>query len=164
MLTDRELSRFMAKVDKSGGEGACWIWTASRRSGYGQFAVKSAGRPLLAHRLMFEISRGPIPAGMDCRHSCDVRECVNPRHLFIGTRAENLIDMTNKGRRAIGSRHGRSRIDEADVAVIRSRRSRGDAIDSIAADFGLSPSHVYDVARGKKWRHVALMPCTGNSR
>lgn len=95
--------RFWPKVDSSGGPGACWTWTASCKiKGYGQISAGGRERPLLAHRVAWEITNGPIGVGSVVCHSCDNPKCCNPAHLFLGTQAENLQDMTDKGRRCSG--------------------------------------------------------------
>lgn len=69
--------RFWAKVDTSGD---CWLWTASKNAGgYGQFATKH--RPMLAHRLAWQLANGFIPDGKQLDHLCRNRACVNPDHL-----------------------------------------------------------------------------------
>lgn len=78
--------RFWAKVDKS---GECWPWTATiDRYGYGTFWL---GRKVGAHRAAYELTRGPIPAGMDIDHLCRNRACVNPDHLEPVTRRVNVL-------------------------------------------------------------------------
>ena len=97
--------RFWAKVDRSGGPDACWIWTGGRKGrGYGEFYKDH--RLLGAHRVAWELAIGPIPNGLDCLHSCDNPPCCNPAHLFLGTQADNNADMVAKGRDARGDKNG----------------------------------------------------------
>lgn len=82
----------------------CWLWVASLNvHGYGRFWEK--GRHVMAHRLMWEIHRGPIPKGLVVLHRCDTPPCVNLEHLTLGTQTENVRDMFAKGRD--GNQHRR---------------------------------------------------------
>jgi hypothetical protein len=88
-------AHFWARVNKTDD---CWLWMGSRnalRYGYGVYG--KGGK--YAHRLSWEIHHGrPIPPGMNILHRCDNPPCVNPDHLFLGTQADNVVDMVRKGR------------------------------------------------------------------
>lgn len=77
-------------------ESGCWLWTGSSRKGYGRLRYQS--KMLGAHRFSYLMFKGEIPKGLFVCHRCDVTECVNPDHLFLGTNSENLKDAFNKGR------------------------------------------------------------------
>lgn len=86
--------RFWPKVDKSGD---CWLWTgATYPSGYGEFMFDTS--IVAAHRAAWRLTRGSIPEGTLVLHRCDVRACVNPAHLFLGSQLDNMRDMAHKGR------------------------------------------------------------------
>ena len=87
--------RFWRKVDKS---GECWLWQGATycRMHYGCLGI--GGRTTRAHRFSWELHNGPIPDGLCVLHRCDVPRCVNPDHLFLGTKLDNMKDRTAKGR------------------------------------------------------------------
>lgn len=134
----------------------CWLWPGKRNShGYGYKCVRR--RAVGAHRLAYEAANGPIPAGLYVCHRCDVRHCVNPAHLFLGTAADNNADREAKGRTrpARGERQWLAKLTEPAVRDAKQRRAAGEAIKSIAADYGVGYRAIYDAVRGKNWSHVA---------
>lgn len=88
--------RFWAKVDVRSID-ECWLWTASTNdTGYGMFMFN--GAPFGAHRMSWAIENQKLPGKLDVCHTCDRPSCVNPKHLWLGTRKQNHRDMVRKGR------------------------------------------------------------------
>lgn len=152
-MDERTIARFWSKVDKSAGGDGCWIWTCNKtQSGYGR--INTAGKQVRAHRVSWELANGPAPADACVCHRCDVRDCVNPSHLFLGTQAENSADRHAKGRSLRGEAHGFTKLNNHLVREIRRMRSDGVSIRSIARQIGVGSSAVSSVVLGKTWSHV----------
>ena len=73
----------------------CWIWTLSLSEGYGQLYWNGFGGR--AHRVSYQAFVGPIPAGAQVQHKCDRKDCINPKHLYLGTQAQNVADHFSRG-------------------------------------------------------------------
>ncbi len=132
----------------------CQLWLAAvNASGYGIIGHK--GRSVLAHRLSWEESNGPIPAGLHALHKCDVPGCINPAHLFLGTNADNVADKCRKGRAIgegpVGEDHPHAKLSEAIVRVIR-LSDRGQA--ALAREYGVSQATISLIKARKHWAHV----------
>jgi len=144
------LERFWSKAS-IGATDECWEWLASKLpAGYGRFWI--AGKLCYAHRLSWQLAYGDIPDGMDVCHHCDNPDCVNPRHLFIGTRADNMQDAVNKGRVHLGEADGMSKLTREDVLGIRKLLVEGKRTQrEIGADFGVSQMTVSYINTGQRW-------------
>lgn len=146
--------RFMSKVAQQAD--GCWLWTASLRNphGYGKIAV--GRRMLLAHRVAYELFRGEVPHGMCVLHRCDVRLCVNPDHLWLGTVADNNNDAAGKGR--LRPRRGEacsfSKLQEDDIRAIR-LLAKEVSMAELGRRYSVSPSTIANVVAGQTWRHVS---------
>jgi hypothetical protein len=142
----------------------CWDWPGTRNDhGYGTMAVGRAGQQRIrrAHRLAWEFLVGPIPDGLDVCHHCDNRLCINPKHLFLGTHAENMRDAARKGRTRgglvplPGEANPGARLTDAEVLAMRRRYSAGRVTMSrLAAEYGVSLSVVANVLTRRTWRHL----------
>ena len=98
------------------------------------------------HRHIFRLANGPIPAGMDVCHKCDNRRCINPEHLFLGTRQENMTDAVSKGRQAKGSMLPHFKVTEDAAREIGQMARDGILYKDVAACFGICRQHVGQIA------------------
>jgi len=130
----------------------CIEWAGHKNPrGYGRRRVN--GRLVMAHRVAYEEANGPIPAGLVVMHSCDNPGCVNPRHLSVGTPADNNTDRDSKGRQA------RLRGERNGMAVLTLDRAIEVAKDPriyplIAAEYGISIPTVSAIKVGRLWPDI----------
>jgi len=145
--------RFWSKVDV-GEKNECWIWQGKKSDGYGRFYLQ--GRRVYAHRYAWELANEmKIPDGLLVLHSCDEPSCVNPAHLHLGTQAQNMREMKEKGRSTYGERNGMAVLDEPSVKMIRNLHQQGKlSAKEIAQVAGVSYSQVKKIIRGERWTHV----------
>jgi hypothetical protein len=151
--------RFWSKVEKT---ETCWLWTRAKYvDGYGVYCHE--GRQCRAHRFAYEWFVGPIPEGLYVCHICDVRHCVRPDHLFLGTQRENSEDMVRKGRqsrglekslimrgRAVrGEAHHRSKLTDEQVRQIREDYAHL-SLNEAAKIFGVGFSSIGKIRRGER--------------
>ena len=142
----------------------CWIWPGPKNSeGYGLLKTKKVGY-VRAHRAIYEAVYGSIPKGRLVMHKCDNPPCINPRHLFEGTVADNNHDMTRKGRGVYprGVHHGMAKLNNSRVRLLRSLRKKGQSISSLARQFGLAESTIVEAAQGQTWRHISSIRGRGS--
>jgi hypothetical protein len=148
-----QLTRLLEKITIDTKTG-CWNWTAARfTNGYGHFMVSEKnGRP--AHRVSYELHRGPIPKGFHVCHSCDNPLCINPSHLFLGTPADNMADKVAKGRqsRLKGVNSGRSVLTDDDVIAIRA--AVGLTQRELGERYGVGARQISYIRNGKSWSHL----------
>lgn len=131
-------------------ECGCWLWTGPLNGdGYGYLRIN--GRGHFAHRLSWELHSGVSAGDLFVCHRCDVRCCVNPAHLFVGTHADNNRDAKQKGRTALGEKNGGAKLTLAQVRSIRDRRRRGEPLVALAKEFAIHYQQAYRITKGIQW-------------
>lgn len=138
-------------------ESGCWIWMLSvSHDGYGKMKFKY--KTLSAHRASYMAYVGDIPKGMLVCHVCDVKTCVNPSHLFIGTYKDNTQDMIRKGRAPVrsgtsvcGEESPRAKLTESQAKEIFYSQKK---YREIALEYGISHGLIGAIKKKKKWKHI----------
>ena len=154
--------RLWRRVDKGGatvrGMGTpCWIWKGGKNApnGYGQISYN--GKVTGTHRVALILSGVSVPDGMLVLHRCDVRTCVNPDHLFVGTVQDNSDDKVAKGRHVYfqGTAHGMAKLNDGSVREIRRLYAAGEwTIVALGERFGVSFPTISRIVLRKNWAHV----------
>lgn len=154
--TEEAVKSFWDNVAITADSERCWLWTARiHPSGYG--TKNWNGRKDQAHRVSWMINYGAIPEGLWVLHRCDNPTCVNPKHLFLGTRQDNIDDMVAKGRRAntIGENNPRCKITANQVREIRSRYAKTKISQrELASEYGIKPTQLSRIIRHKTWKEI----------
>lgn len=137
------------------------MWTACRLpKGYGKVGRVPGGESL-AHRISWILTNGPIPDGLCVLHRCDNPPCVRTDHLFLGTLADNIHDMDDKGRRVRkglpGMAHHKAKLTDDTVRAMRMERQRnGTSYPALGRMFGVSTHAAWLATTGRGWSHVPL--------
>lgn len=153
--------RFWPKVVKLHGKNACWEWNSTKNEhGYGVIGRGGKyGGMLLAHRVSWKMHSGPIPDNLCVLHRCDNPKCVNPDHLFLGSRADNNADMITKGRAKhdgfLGVSNPMVKLTDSDVLEIRKLYIPGVVTQrQIAKKYNVDNTLISLIIRRKAWRHI----------
>jgi hypothetical protein len=154
--------RFWRYVLKSPESDGCWEWTGGHDAhGYGSMGTDRRHTSTV-NRVAYRLLVGPIPDGMCVCHRCDNRNCVNPAHLFLGSRADNLHDMFAKGRGGgqfesgthLGGDNTFSKYTEDQIREIRRLVASGVTQVEVARQFGMRQGYVSHIVRRKVWKHI----------
>lgn len=137
----------------------CWHWIGWKNDkGYG--AAIYGGRRQYAHRVSFQLYRGEIPDKLCVLHRCDNPACVNPKHLWLGTKKDNNQDRAAKGRsnltdKARGEQNGLAKLTQEQVNEIRRRYAAGGiTVRQLAKEYPVSKSEVHNIIRQEVWKGI----------
>lgn len=150
------VKRFWIKVNKT---STCWNWIGSKTKGYGKISLKINGKHMCvaASRYSYELHKGKIPKGLFVCHSCDNRACVNPSHLWLGSQADNMHDMVEKGRShhpdVSGEKSHRAILNWQKVNFIRTEYKKGKiTMKKLAEKFRVKTPTVQSVINNLNWK------------
>lgn len=136
------------------GDDACWEWLGARTAaGYGVICLGGrGGKHVYAHRMMWDVANDNDPTGFEVCHRCDNPSCVNPRHLFLGTHAENMRDCKAKRRHTHGDRHPSAKLNSTQVAEIRELYAGGGISQyELAERYGVSRGCIEHIVLRSTW-------------
>lgn len=163
MPSEDDIRRFMSYVKKT---KTCWLWIGGKSgSGYAFFTYK--GRSVKASRFILEATNGPLSKDAVVCHNCDVKACVNPLHLFVGTAKDNYLDRVMppplpQYTRALVNKsvnncevNGMAKLSRGKVLLIKAMHATGRFTQTeIASGLGVNVTTIHRVIKGETWRHV----------
>jgi hypothetical protein len=151
-IIGNDRARFESKVDRSAGPDACHLWRGYVDPfGYGKMGVGQSGK--LAHRLAWLFETGASAGNLAVCHHCDNPPCVNPRHLFLGTRVDNNADCFAKDRVAWGRGLPQARLSVSAVRDIR-KRYPACTLRELAEEYGVGIVAIHNAVNRKTWARV----------
>lgn len=158
-------NKFYSRIERT--PQGCWEWKGIKPGEYGRMWI--ASRIIHSHRVSYMMHHGEIPHGMFVCHRCDVSQCCNPAHLFLGSSKDNSRDMCSKGRNAEGARNGvythpklidgkipgYVRLNDSKILNIRKAYdSGGSSISELSRENDVSTSCISEIVKRLSWRHV----------
>jgi hypothetical protein len=136
-------------------QSGCWEVVGKAAHASGHVGFKDAGKPAeMAHRIVYRHFLGD-PGDFCVLHRCDNPRCVNPDHLFLGTRTDNAADKVQKNRQAKGET-ANHKLREFQIHEIRRLIEAGERQHVIAKQYGVHQSAVSRIANGKRWSHACV--------
>jgi len=149
----KDQARVMKHIAMDAQTG-CWLWLGTVRSikqPYGRMIIGSrtdgTRRSIGAHQFSYMAFVGAVPPGQCVCHTCDNPRCVNPYHLFLGSKKDNAVDMTRKGRST-------GKLTTEQVVEIRASTKGSKTLAKI---YGVDDSHIRALRRGRYYE-FALPP------
>lgn len=151
----RLIERFESQIDKK-NNNECWLWIGEIAD-HGGGILRIGGQILSAYRLSYEIYTGEITNDLCVCHSCDIRACVNPNHLWLGTHAENMADAAKKNRMHPGEQSAQSKLkNEQVIEIINLYKTGSYSQQQLGKMFGVEHTQIHQIITGKSWKHLDI--------
>lgn len=160
---EKVIENFWKRVTKT---ESCWLFNQTKKTKYG--AVHFSGDSFGAHQFSWKLHFGAIPQGFFVCHKCDVKNCVKPDHLFLGTPKDNIQDCMAKGRFKPPPRNPNNRgertwlaklteqqVREIYLTCVNAKRRSG-LRKAAAEKHGVDMATIYDICARRTWRHVTF--------
>jgi hypothetical protein len=157
-VRDKDAEALARLLGRAVQVGECLLYEAGYRQRFGYRRIGFRGGSYLAHRVAWILQRGPIADGLFVCHRCDVPNCINIEHLFLGTAADNNHDRDAKGRQVThrGSKNATAKLTEWKVIEIKKRLAGGEKIRVLAEDFGVAMGTISSIKYGHNWAQVQV--------
>ena len=150
------IERFWLKVDVYGFDD-CWEWN-SHKNTYGYGLMRIHGKHRLATHVLFYLRKSYWPPkGRTANHHCDNPGCLNPKHLYLGTKKSNARDREQRcrGNHSKGEQNGQAKLTERQVHKIKRLVVQGNTTQAkMGKMFGVSQSTISVIVNSKQWRHI----------
>lgn len=156
MNKEKMFDMFTSRVYKT---DTCWIWKGFKDK-YGYGVIKVKGKFYKAHRLSFMLFNGEIPEGLLICHKCNIRDCVNPEHIYAGTGSDNQKDAVKAGtsnfikNKQTGSNNYGAKLNEEQVKEIKKLIKQEFRLSDIASLFKVTRRAIGHIKSGRNWKHV----------
>lgn len=146
--------RFISKMSKSNKKGCIIFKAAINKGGYCVFSIGQ--KDILAHRMSYELFIGTIPKRLLVLHKCDIRNCVAPKHLYLGTDQDNVNDMIKRKRnfRSMGENNFNAKLTKTDIKEIRKLYKVGFVTRELAEIFDVSKNSISNILNQVTWKHI----------
>ncbi|MFQ3543637.1 HNH endonuclease signature motif containing protein [Halobacillus rhizosphaerae] len=148
-----DLPNRLKPIEIEVNDRGCHLVTSHSKSKDGHVKIRVNNKRFLLHRIAYEQNIGKIPDGLVVRHKCDNANCINPKHLELGTHADNVNDRVKRNRSAKGSKNGRSKLTEDNVKYIKSNLELKNS--HLAKLFNVDRKVIYDIRNGNTWKHIS---------
>jgi DNA-binding CsgD family transcriptional regulator len=152
-----KLTKWNEKLDFVVSTNGCFEVTSHKPGNKGYPSLRHYKKTVPAHRKIYEEMFGEIPEGLQVRHKCDNRLCINPEHLELGTFKENMMDKVERNRQAKGEQNGSSILTEKEVREIMILLSSKDLSQTaIARKYKVTVSTVNAIKMKRLWKHIVI--------